>query len=96
MPGRPLAAMIGNLLGYEVFRAASGSLPAETAGRILVQDTASLDVTAEPLFPHPRCPFCAPGETEDAPWTSPPPAPRARPRCRRWRPPGRRTTSWRS
>ncbi|WP_405977214.1 TOMM precursor leader peptide-binding protein [Streptomyces sp. NBC_00158] len=67
VPGRPLAAMIGNLLGYEVFRAASGSLPAETAGRILVQDTASLDVTAEPLFPHPRCPFCAPGETEDAP-----------------------------
>ncbi|AZM92548.1 TOMM precursor leader peptide-binding protein [Streptomyces sp. W1SF4] len=67
VPGRPLAAMIGNLLGYEVFRAASGSLPAETAGRLLVQDTASLDVTAEPLLPHPRCPFCAPGETEAAP-----------------------------
>ncbi|MFJ3876102.1 TOMM precursor leader peptide-binding protein [Streptomyces sp. NPDC090077] len=67
VPGRPLAAMIGNLLGYEVFRAASGSLPAETAGRLLVQDTASLDVTAEPLFPHPRCPFCAPADTEAAP-----------------------------
>ncbi|UQX04385.1 TOMM precursor leader peptide-binding protein [Streptomyces sp. RerS4] len=60
VPGRPLAAMLGNLLGYEVFRATSGALPAETAGRLLVQDTASLDVTAEPLFPHPRCPFCAP------------------------------------
>lgn len=59
VPGRPLAAMIGNLLGYEVFRATSGTLPAETAGRLLVQDMASLDVTAEPLFPHPRCPFCA-------------------------------------
>ncbi|MFF5705109.1 TOMM precursor leader peptide-binding protein [Streptomyces sp. NPDC012794] len=67
VPGRPLAAMIGNLLGYEVFRATSGSLPAETAGRLLVQDTASLDVTAEPLFPHPRCPFCTPGEPEAAP-----------------------------
>ncbi|MCX5380597.1 TOMM precursor leader peptide-binding protein [Streptomyces sp. NBC_00091] len=67
VPGRPLAAMIGNLLGYEVFRAASGSLPAETAGRLLVQDMASLDVTAEPLFPHPRCPFCPSGEPEAAP-----------------------------
>ncbi|MEV6583134.1 TOMM precursor leader peptide-binding protein [Streptomyces sp. NPDC051582] len=59
VPGRPLAAMIGNLLGYEVFRAATGALPAETAGRLVVQDMESLDVTAEPLFPHPRCPFCA-------------------------------------
>ncbi|MFE3555847.1 TOMM precursor leader peptide-binding protein, partial [Streptomyces sp. NPDC059193] len=63
-PGRPLAAMIGNLLGYEVFRAASGALPAETAGQVIVQDMASLDVTAEPLLAHPRCPFCAPGEVE--------------------------------
>ncbi|MFD8984416.1 TOMM precursor leader peptide-binding protein [Streptomyces sp. NPDC059564] len=67
VPGRPLAAMIGNLLGYEVFRATSGTLPAETAGRLLVQDTASLDVTAEPLFPHPRCPFCAEEEPSAAP-----------------------------
>ncbi|MCX5192572.1 TOMM precursor leader peptide-binding protein [Streptomyces sp. NBC_00249] len=67
VPGRPLAAMIGNLLGYEVFRATSGALPAETAGRLLVQDMASLDVTAEPLFPHPRCPFCVPeGPAEQA------------------------------
>ncbi|MCX4524132.1 MULTISPECIES: TOMM precursor leader peptide-binding protein [unclassified Streptomyces] len=64
-PGRPLAAMIGNLLGYEVFRATSGALPAETAGQVIVQDMASLDVTAEPLLVHPRCPFCAPAE-EDA------------------------------
>ncbi|MEU8777928.1 TOMM precursor leader peptide-binding protein [Streptomyces sp. NPDC048606] len=62
VPGRPLAAMLGNLLGYEVFRATSGALPAETEGRLLVQDTASLDVVAEPLFAHPRCPFCAPPE----------------------------------
>lgn len=67
VPGRPLAAMIGNLLGYEVFRTASGALPAETSGRLLVQDVESLDVTAEPLLRHPRCPFCAesdPGEAE--------------------------------
>ncbi|WP_411102824.1 TOMM precursor leader peptide-binding protein [Streptomyces sp. cmx-4-9] len=67
VPGRPLAAMIGNLLGYEVFRAASGALPAETAGRLIVQDMDSLDVTAEPLAAHPRCPFCADPGTEPAP-----------------------------
>lgn len=55
----PLAAMVGNLLGYEVFRLRTGVLPVETSGRVLVQDTASLDVTAQPLLPDPRCPFCA-------------------------------------
>ncbi|MFI8449208.1 TOMM precursor leader peptide-binding protein [Streptomyces erythrochromogenes] len=63
-PGGPLAAMIGNLLGYEVFRTTSGALPAETAGQVIVQDMASLDVTAEPLLAHPRCPFCAPDPEE--------------------------------
>ncbi|WP_066944149.1 TOMM precursor leader peptide-binding protein [Streptomyces lushanensis] len=58
-PSRPLAAMIGNLLGYEIFRITTGALPAETAGQLVVQDMKSLDVSAEPLLPHPRCPFCA-------------------------------------
>jgi len=58
-PSRPLAAMIGNLLGYEIFRITTGVLPAETDGRVIVQDLASLDVVAEPLLPHPRCPFCS-------------------------------------
>ncbi|MEV8532428.1 TOMM precursor leader peptide-binding protein [Streptomyces sp. NPDC051211] len=66
-PAGPLAAMLGNLLGYEVFRAASGALPAETAGQILVQDLESLDVTAEPLLPHPGCPFCAESRAEGRP-----------------------------
>jgi hypothetical protein len=30
LPG-PLAAMVGNLLGYEVFRLRTGALPVETA-----------------------------------------------------------------
>ncbi|WP_411113793.1 TOMM precursor leader peptide-binding protein [Streptomyces sp. 029-5] len=59
LPSRPLAAMIGNLLGYEIFRITTGALPAETAGQLVIQDMKSLDVTAEPLLPHPRCPFCA-------------------------------------
>ncbi|MDT0489673.1 TOMM precursor leader peptide-binding protein [Streptomyces griseus] len=55
----PVAAMVGNLVGYEIFRLTTGALPAETAGQLLVQDLASLDVMAEPVHPHPRCTRCA-------------------------------------
>ncbi|MFE2843227.1 TOMM precursor leader peptide-binding protein [Streptomyces scopuliridis] len=67
LPSRPLAAMIGNLLGYEIFRITTGALPAETVGQLIIQDMKSLDVTAEPLLPHPRCPFCAGAAEDDAP-----------------------------
>ncbi|MGW2180174.1 TOMM precursor leader peptide-binding protein [Streptomyces sp. NPDC001732] len=64
----PVAAMVGNLLGYEIFRLTTGALPAETAGRVLVQDLASLDVVSEPVQPHPRCLRCAaPDPRETAP-----------------------------
>ncbi|MFC9431332.1 TOMM precursor leader peptide-binding protein [Streptomyces sp. NPDC056987] len=59
LPSRPLSAMLGNLLGYEIFRRTTGALPAETAGHLVIQDMRSLDVTTEPLLPHPRCPLCA-------------------------------------
>ncbi|MFI1225752.1 MULTISPECIES: TOMM precursor leader peptide-binding protein [unclassified Streptomyces] len=55
----PVAAMVGNLVGYEIFRLTTGALPAETAGHALVQDLESLDVMAEPVQPHPRCARCA-------------------------------------
>ncbi|MFF2728924.1 TOMM precursor leader peptide-binding protein [Streptomyces sp. NPDC058008] len=58
-PAGPLAAMLGNLLGYEVFRLVTEALPAETRGKLLIQDMATFDVASEPLLPHPRCPFCA-------------------------------------
>ncbi|WP_329585847.1 TOMM precursor leader peptide-binding protein [Kitasatospora sp. NBC_01250] len=58
-PSGPLAAMLGNLLGYEVFRLTTEALPAETDGQLVVQHLDSLDVAAEPLLPHPRCPRCA-------------------------------------
>ncbi|MFG2364729.1 TOMM precursor leader peptide-binding protein [Streptomyces mirabilis] len=57
-PGRHLSAMLGNLLGYEVFREFTGVLPVDTAGRVVVQDFASLDLTAQQILPHPACPFC--------------------------------------
>ncbi|MFD8465867.1 TOMM precursor leader peptide-binding protein [Streptomyces cyaneofuscatus] len=55
----PVAAMVGNLIGYEIFRLTTGALPAETDGQVLVQDLESLDVMAEPVQPHPRCARCA-------------------------------------
>ncbi|PZT75512.1 TOMM precursor leader peptide-binding protein [Streptomyces sp. AC1-42W] len=57
-PVGPLAAMLGNLLGYEVFRLVTEALPAESRDRLLIQDMASFDVASEPLLPHPACPFC--------------------------------------
>ncbi|MFE0037496.1 TOMM precursor leader peptide-binding protein [Streptomyces sp. NPDC059015] len=57
----PVAAMTGNLLAYEIFRIATGALPAETDRQVLLQNLQSLDVVAEPLLPHPRCSLCGPG-----------------------------------
>ncbi|WP_033817987.1 TOMM precursor leader peptide-binding protein [Kitasatospora sp. MBT63] len=66
-PGRPLSAMLGNLLGYEVFRLATGALPAETEGQVLLQDLESFDVNAQTLLPHPGCPFCTEERAADDP-----------------------------
>lgn len=56
----PVAAMIGNLLAFEVFRLTTGALPAETDGAVIVQDLESLDVVSERLATHPRCVYCPP------------------------------------
>ncbi|MFD5896802.1 TOMM precursor leader peptide-binding protein [Streptomyces sp. NPDC060366] len=69
-PTGPVAAMSGNLLGYEIFRLTTGVLPAETEGQVLVQDLESLDVMAEPVQSHPRCALCAPAAV--APRPAPP------------------------
>ncbi|MFI5806013.1 TOMM precursor leader peptide-binding protein [Streptomyces sp. NPDC051561] len=71
----PVAAMSGNLLGYEVFRLTTGALPAETEGQVLVQDLRSLDVVAEPVQAHPRCGRCATLTGEDRPGQTVPASP---------------------
>ncbi len=38
--------------------AGHGGTAGRDAGQVLLQDTASFDVLAERLLPHPRCPFC--------------------------------------
>ncbi|MFE3494777.1 TOMM precursor leader peptide-binding protein [Streptomyces sp. NPDC059175] len=80
-PRGPLAAMLGNLLGYEVFRLVTEALPAETRGQVLLQDMASFDVLAERLLPHPRCGLCAtgPGPVEPVDLTAAPERPAFRP-----------------
>uniref|UniRef100_UPI00117E5102 TOMM precursor leader peptide-binding protein n=1 Tax=Streptomyces viridosporus TaxID=67581 RepID=UPI00117E5102 len=80
-PRGPLAAMLGNLLGYEVFRLVTKALPAETRGQVLLQDMASFDVLAERLLPHPRCPFCRPrpGSPEPVDLTAAPERPAFQP-----------------
>lgn len=55
---RTLAAMLGNLLGYEVFRSATGAMRAETQDALIIQNLKSMDVTTEVLLPHPCCPRC--------------------------------------
>lgn len=63
----PSAAMLGNLLGYEVFRLTTGAPAAETEGRLVLQDLDSLDVATEPLLPHPACPYCRAAEPSAPP-----------------------------
>ncbi len=50
--------MLGNLVGYEVFRLLTQAPPPETRGQAIVQDMDSLDASVEPVHQHPRCPFC--------------------------------------
>ncbi|MFI1801096.1 TOMM precursor leader peptide-binding protein [Streptomyces sp. NPDC020379] len=61
-PGPGLAAMMGNLLGYDIFRRSTGALPAETDGHVVVQLLDSMDTYSETLLPHPGCPYCGPGD----------------------------------
>ncbi len=64
-PAGSVAAMLGNLLGYEIFRLTTEALPAETAGKVIIQNMSTLDVLTEPVFPHPSCPNCATLDSAD-------------------------------
>jgi hypothetical protein len=66
-PAGSVAAMLGNLLGYEVFRLTTGALAPESRGSVVVQNVESLDVLTETLLPHPGCPFCTPQDELDGP-----------------------------
>ncbi|MCZ2819827.1 YcaO-like family protein [Modestobacter sp. VKM Ac-2977] len=64
-----LAAMLGGMIGFEVFRLRTGCLPAETQGGVVVQNLLTLDSTVEGLAPHPADPLVpAPVGTVDVAW----------------------------
>ncbi len=65
-PGRHLSAIIGNLLGYEVFKEFTGILPTDTEGAVIIQDIDSFDAVVSKVLRHPLCPSCASGDAEAA------------------------------
>ncbi|MFI7523566.1 TOMM precursor leader peptide-binding protein [Micromonospora globbae] len=52
------ARMVGNAAAFEVFRALTGALAADTAGGVLLLDRSTLESVREPVLPHPACPVC--------------------------------------
>ncbi|MEU2712505.1 TOMM precursor leader peptide-binding protein [Streptomyces sp. NPDC007205] len=58
-PGRHLSAILGNLLGYEVFREFTGVLPPETENSVIVQEIDSFDTAVAQVLRHPQCTLCA-------------------------------------
>ncbi|WP_106581311.1 TOMM precursor leader peptide-binding protein [Murinocardiopsis flavida] len=53
-----VAAMLGTMVAFDVFRERTGALAAETDGAVVCQDLGTLESTREPLLPHPLCPSC--------------------------------------
>ncbi|MEU8206314.1 TOMM precursor leader peptide-binding protein [Streptosporangium sp. NPDC049046] len=54
-----LAAMVGNMLAFDLFRLITGCFDAETDHGVLIQDISTLEARRERLWPHPLCPSCA-------------------------------------
>ncbi|MFE9691004.1 TOMM precursor leader peptide-binding protein [Micromonospora sp. NPDC005806] len=52
------ARMLGNAAAFELFRALTGAFAPDTAGGVLLLDTATLESTRERVLPHPGCPVC--------------------------------------
>jgi bacteriocin biosynthesis cyclodehydratase domain-containing protein len=70
-PGAPrlnpqLAAMVGNMLAFDLFRLVTGCFDAETDHGVLIQDISTLEAKRERLWPHPLCPSCAEHQDLDA------------------------------
>ncbi|MFE9392074.1 TOMM precursor leader peptide-binding protein [Streptomyces sp. NPDC006784] len=57
-PDTQLARMLGTTLAFDVFRHRTGALPAESAGSLLLQDSATLETSRQTLLAHPDCEAC--------------------------------------
>ena len=54
-----IARMIGNGLGFELFKVLSGTLSPDTEGDVVIQNCETLESTSEKLIRHPLCPACS-------------------------------------
>ncbi len=55
----PLLRILGNLMGFEMFRLFVGHIPIETDGAVLSIDIETLETGTSRLLPHPNCPHCS-------------------------------------
>jgi bacteriocin biosynthesis cyclodehydratase domain-containing protein len=59
-PGsNPSLRILGNLVGFEIFRLFAGHIPVETDGSVLSIDLETLENSTSRLLPHPNCPHCS-------------------------------------
>ncbi|GHO49895.1 TOMM precursor leader peptide-binding protein [Ktedonospora formicarum] len=62
----PVTHILGNTLAFEVFLSLSGAHSASPVGKMIQQDSESLEVSNEQLVPYPLCPICShPGSFTD-------------------------------
>jgi bacteriocin biosynthesis cyclodehydratase domain-containing protein len=61
----PSLRILGNLVGFEVFRLLAGHIPVETDGSVLSVDLETLENGSSRLLPHPNCPHCSRAKPDD-------------------------------
>jgi bacteriocin biosynthesis cyclodehydratase domain-containing protein len=61
----PSLRILGNSVGFEIFRLFAGHIPVETDGSVLSIDLETLENGSSRLLPHPNCPHCSKTGPED-------------------------------
>lgn len=69
-PARTHAAMLGTLVGFDIFRHLTGCLTPETADAVVVQNLTTLDVVTQGILTHPADPLSPQAPPEDIDLTS--------------------------
>ncbi|GCE29371.1 hypothetical protein KDA_48550 [Dictyobacter alpinus] len=55
----PVTRILGNTLAFEIFLSLSGAHSAYPVGKMILQDSETLEVSNEQLVPYPLCPVCS-------------------------------------
>jgi bacteriocin biosynthesis cyclodehydratase domain-containing protein len=61
----PSLRILGNLVGFEMFRLLAGHIPVETEGCVLSIDLETLENGSSRLLPHPNCLHCSKTKADD-------------------------------